>query len=60
MYPLYDDDGETFGYEKGICSWQELRAVLEGGKLKGVIGTSKGPWRSRYTEFNWKFMTPSE
>lgn len=58
-YPLYDDDGETFGYEQGICSWQELRAVRDGGKLKGDVGAPKGPWKSRYSEFTWKFMTPA-
>jgi alpha-D-xyloside xylohydrolase len=59
VYPLYDDDGETFGYEKGVCSRQELRAVRDGGKLKGEVGTAKGPWKSRYAEFTWKFMTPA-
>jgi alpha-D-xyloside xylohydrolase len=59
LYTLYDDDGETFGYEKGICSRQELRVVRDGGKLKGEAAAPKGPWKSRYSEFTWKFMTPA-
>jgi len=59
-YTLYDDDGETFGYEKGICSRQTLRAVRDGGKLKGEMDTAKGSWKSRYSEFVWTFMTPAE
>ena len=55
-YPLYDDDGESFDYEKGISSRQELRAVRVGGELKGEVGATVGPWKSRYTSFDWKFM----
>ena len=56
-YQLYDDDGETFDYERGVFSRQELRVVRDGGKLKGEVGTPTGPWNSRYSEFNWKFMS---
>lgn len=56
-YQLYDDDGETFDYEKGVSSRQELRAVRDTGKLKGEILASKGSWTSRYTTFTWRFMT---
>jgi alpha-D-xyloside xylohydrolase len=59
-YQLYDDDGETFDYEKGISSRQELRVARDGGKLKGEAGAPKGPWKSRYCEFNWRFMTVAE
>ena len=58
-YQLYDDDGETFDYEKGVCSRQELRVVRAGATLKGEIGAAKGPWKSRYSEFTWRFMTPT-
>ena len=34
-YALYDDDGETFDYEKGAYSLQQLRVVYEAGTLKG-------------------------
>jgi alpha-D-xyloside xylohydrolase len=56
-YQLYDDDGETFDYEKGISSRQELRVVRENGKLKGEALAPKGPWKSRFTTFTWRFMT---
>ena len=56
-YALYDDDGETFDYEKGAYSLQPLRVVREAGTLKGEAAPAIGPWKSRYTEFTWKFMT---
>jgi alpha-D-xyloside xylohydrolase len=59
-YELYDDDGETFDFEKGIYSRQELRTVHEGKKLKGVAGRPFGPWKPRYGETTWRFMTPME
>jgi alpha-D-xyloside xylohydrolase len=56
-YHLYDDDGETFDYEKGVSSLQELRVVREAGTLKGVAGKPVGPWKARYGVIDWKFMT---
>ena len=55
-YQLYDDDGETFDYEKGVFSVQQLRVVREAGTLKGDAGPSVGTWKSRYTPITWKFM----
>jgi len=38
VYKLYDDDGETFDYEKGAYSWREIHATKgKDGKLKGTI-----------------------
>ncbi len=56
-YALYDDDGETFDYEKGAFSLQELRAVRQGGSLRGDVARATGTWKSRYNQFEWKFMT---
>jgi alpha-D-xyloside xylohydrolase len=56
-YTLYDDDGETFDYEKGAYSLQPLRVVRDGGTLKGETGAAAGPWKSRYDAITWKFMT---
>lgn len=56
-YALYDDDGETFDYEKGVSSRQELRVVRDGGTLTGEALAAKGPWKSRYSGFAWRFMT---
>jgi hypothetical protein len=55
---LYDDDGETFDYEKGIFTLRELRvSVDDDGKLIGSIsGMKLGlPWS--YGKINWKFKT---
>jgi alpha-D-xyloside xylohydrolase len=57
VYQLYDDDGETFDYEKGVFCRQEFKVVCEGGQLKGEAGPSAGPWKSRYSTIAWKFMT---
>ena len=59
-YRLYDDDGESFDYEQGISSRQNLRAVRAGGKLNGEVGATVGPWKSHYTSFDWKFMTQNQ
>jgi alpha-glucosidase (family GH31 glycosyl hydrolase) len=56
-YQLYDDDGETFDYEKGAFSLQPLRVAREAGTLKGYAGPPVGNWKSRYTAITWKFMT---
>jgi alpha-D-xyloside xylohydrolase len=56
-YQLYDDDGETFAYEKGVSSRQELRVVRDSGKFTGEALAPKGPWKPRYTTFTWRFMT---
>lgn len=59
-YQLYDDDGDSFDYERGIYSRQELRVINNDGQLKGEVGAVQGKWNSRYSEFNWKFMTAAE
>ncbi|SMD03896.1 glycoside hydrolase family 31 protein [Pedobacter nyackensis] len=43
-YMLYDDDGETFNYEKGAYSFREINVAKDGnGKLKTAIsGAAKG------------------
>ena len=55
-YVLYDDDGETFNYERGEFSKTELRVVPHNGNLKGSQGATHGNWNSRYGEITWKFM----
>jgi alpha-D-xyloside xylohydrolase len=42
-YALYDDDGETFDYEKGAYSLQQLRVVREAGTLQGETAPPSGP-----------------
>ena len=56
-YLLYDDDGETFNYEKGDYSWREIKVENKQGKIKGSISSPlKGKPNSIGT-VTWKFMT---
>ena len=53
-YELYDDDGETFDYEKGAYSWREI-------KVENKKGTISGPQKGKpntIKNITWKFMTP--
>jgi alpha-glucosidase (family GH31 glycosyl hydrolase) len=55
---LYDDDGETFDYERGEHSWTRLAVERdERGSWKGTItpDASGKPWR--YRDVTWRFMT---
>ena len=56
-YLLYDDDGQTFDYEKGIFSITELRVRRKDGKLTGTSSTIENKWPSRYRQISWKFMS---
>ena len=54
---LYDDDGETFDYERGECSWTKLRAAKDAtGIWRGEVASEKGarPWH--YSSVTWRFM----
>ena len=51
-FDLYDDDGETFGYEKG--EW--CRRVLRSDGRIGAEDAPRGPYRSGYGPFTWRFM----
>ncbi|WP_020533263.1 TIM-barrel domain-containing protein [Flexithrix dorotheae] len=52
---LYDDDGETFNYEKGDFSWTRLKvenSETQNGELEKIEGEYFG-----YSDISWKFMT---
>ncbi|HEY0677665.1 MAG TPA: TIM-barrel domain-containing protein [Chitinophagaceae bacterium] len=57
-YLLYDDDGETFNYEKGEFTWRE---VIVHKDKKGVFkGTISAPVKGKpdtIKSVSWKFMT---
>ena len=57
-YKLYDDDGETFNYEKGEYSWRTI-TVEKGkdGKLKGTIDPPVQGKPNTVGNITWKFMT---
>ena len=55
---LYDDDGETFNYEKGQYCWLKLSAKAKpDGTLTGSVSKHRGSYRSAYQHFKWNFMT---
>jgi alpha-glucosidase (family GH31 glycosyl hydrolase) len=57
-YKLYDDDGETFGYEHGICSWREIKVLKDKkGKLTGTISRAEKGKPDNIGVVSWKFMT---
>jgi alpha-D-xyloside xylohydrolase len=57
-YRLYDDDGETFDYEKGMYSWREIKiAPDKSGKPKGTISKAEKGKPDNIRTVSWKFMT---
>ena len=57
LYQLYDDDGESFDFEKGIYSITKLQVSEKGGKLNGKVSDPEGSWSTPYGEAQWIFMT---
>jgi alpha-glucosidase (family GH31 glycosyl hydrolase) len=58
---LYDDDGETFDYEGGERSWTRLEAARDAtGAWRGSVTPDPNGKGWRYSEVEWRFMTPSE
>ena len=56
-FMLYDDDGESFNYEKGNYSWTELKVTKNGnGKLEGEM-KRLGNNIFNYSKAEWVFMT---
>ena len=57
-YKIYDDDGVTFDYEKGMYSWREIKVErLKDGRLKGTISKSEKGKPDNIAKVSWKFMT---
>jgi len=57
-YFLYDDDGETFNYEKSEFSWREVRVEKDkNGNWKGTISTPEKGKPNTVGKVTWKFMT---
>jgi alpha-D-xyloside xylohydrolase len=55
---IYDDDGETFGYERGERSWTRLEVRRDAtGAWRGEVTSTPGasPWR--YSEVTWVEMS---
>jgi alpha-glucosidase (family GH31 glycosyl hydrolase) len=57
-YMLYDDDGETFNYEKGAYSFREINVVKEtNGKLKASISPAQKGKPNTINKVSFKAMT---
>ncbi|MDP4290731.1 MAG: glycoside hydrolase family 31 protein, partial [Bacteroidota bacterium] len=60
-YRLYDDDGETFNYEKGDYSWREIKVTTDKkGKPAGTISKAEKGKPDNIGNITWKFMTPDK
>lgn len=58
VYKLYDDDGETFDYEKGAFSWREVRvSKAKDGKLKGSISRAEKSKPDNFATVKFQFMS---
>jgi alpha-D-xyloside xylohydrolase len=57
-YELYDDDGETFDYEKGAYSWRKLTVErLQNGKSKTSISPAEKGKPDAIGKLTWIEMT---
>ncbi len=57
-YLLYDDDGETYNYEKGEFSWREIKVEKDKKQQwKGTISASINNKPNTIGKLTWKFMT---
>ena len=56
-FRLFDDDGETFAYERGQYCWRTIEVVVSSdGKRRASISAAREGWRSSYGEITWRFM----
>lgn len=61
QYRLYDDDGETFDYEKGQFSWRTLTAERQAdGQWQGSISAPENGKPNTVGKVSWRFMTGGE
>ena len=57
-YNLYDDDGETFDFEKGQLSWRKIKVErLKNGQLKGSISAPQNGKPNTIAKVSFTFMT---
>ena len=57
-YRLYDDDGETFDYEKGVYSWRDIKVTRDKkGRLHGTTSKAEKGKPNSIATVTWKFMT---
>jgi alpha-D-xyloside xylohydrolase len=57
-YALYDDDGETFNYEKGDYSWRKITITTDKkGKLAGSISPAVKGKPDNIGKVDWVIMS---
>jgi alpha-D-xyloside xylohydrolase len=57
-YNLYDDDGETYNYEKGDYSWRQMKVTRDAsGNLSGAIADAQAGKPNTVGNVTFKFMT---
>jgi alpha-glucosidase (family GH31 glycosyl hydrolase) len=56
-YMLYDDDGETFNYEKGDYSFREIKVSKQDGKINGSISKAVAGKPNTVGNVTYKMMT---
>ncbi len=56
-FVLYDDDGESFDYEKGEYTQKVLSTSIVSGKLNGTIKDLKDGKSWSYRNLRWNFMS---
>jgi alpha-D-xyloside xylohydrolase len=60
-FALYDDDGETFAYERGEYRWRILEASVNAqGEFTGSVSAADDGWRSWYGDIKWRQMGKRE
>jgi alpha-D-xyloside xylohydrolase len=57
VYSLYDDDGETFDYEKGNYSFRKITMVKKNGKLTGTVSPALKGKPNNIGKVTFKAMT---
>ena len=58
FYRFYDDDGETYDYERGEYTWRDIRVTRDRkGQLKGSISKVERGKPDNIGTVNWRFMT---
>ncbi len=57
QFMLYDDDGETFRFERGEYSWTRLSVTRDtSGALHGAVARSEGQRPFGYAQVTWTMM----
>ncbi|MBI9015905.1 MAG: DUF5110 domain-containing protein [Phycisphaerae bacterium] len=57
MLELYDDDGQTFNYQKDQYAIIKLQAEFIAGQFQGTEKIIKDTYKTKYNKFTWNFMT---